>query len=129
MLLITLDEKISEKDNVYNEGNGFFNIPLMYSSIRRNLNRMNLLRINHRLYDVLISRVKKFAPDVIHLNNLNKEPFTVYSVIKDFKSFQTLRDYSAICPLGTCINLMGVFVVDISITIVIRFVVALLLES
>lgn len=104
MLLITLDEKISEKDNVYNEGNGFFNIPLMYSSIRRNLNRMNLLRINHRLYDVLISRVKKFAPDVIHLNNLNKEPFTVYSVIKDFKSFQTLRDYSAICPLGTCIK-------------------------
>ncbi|MFF2018633.1 glycosyltransferase [Paenibacillus sp. NPDC058177] len=102
--LITLDNNISENDQIYNSLKNFINIPTNYNYIRRNLHRIGILKIKSKLKADITRVLKEFSPDVVHLNNLNKEPFTVYKAVEKFKVVQTLRDYSAVCPLGTCIK-------------------------
>ena len=108
VMMITLDEKHSIGDENFNRSNGFINIPVEYSVLRRNLNRLGISLINKKLHYKINGEIQNFSPDIIHANNVNKEPFTIYDVLKKRKTVQTVRDYSAVCPKGTSIKNNGV---------------------
>ncbi|OMF32604.1 hypothetical protein BK133_13935 [Paenibacillus sp. FSL H8-0548] len=102
--LMTFDENFPEDDVLYNIGNHYINIPINYSSIRRNYHRFGLFNIKLDLLSKIQENIERISPDIIHINNINKEPFTIYEAIKGYNVVQTLRDYSAVCPKGTCIK-------------------------
>lgn len=78
-----------------------FNICTNRSVMAKAINRFI---INYRIYSIIKKFLKTEKPDIIHFNNINYSPFTVILACKSFRCFQTIRDYSAICPKGTCIK-------------------------
>lgn len=96
--LLTFDENQPENYNF--EGNGYINIPLKYHYVRRNLHKLGLAKINRSFGKRVKKCIDNISPDIVHANNLNKEPFTMYKILESYISIQTLRDYSAICPMG-----------------------------
>ena len=51
--------------------------------------------------------IRQVSPEVIHLNNIINLPKDVYHCIEGIPAIQTIRDYSAVCPKGTCIKKDG----------------------
>lgn len=51
--------------------------------------------------------LRKFNPDIVLLNNVFSAPITVLSCLNSYKTYQFIRDYSAICPKGTCVDDFG----------------------
>lgn len=45
-----------------------------------------------------------FAPDFIHINNADEHAQVIYRAVKGYPVFQTLRDYTSVCPTGLCID-------------------------
>jgi glycosyltransferase involved in cell wall biosynthesis len=87
-----IDSRNNDDDHQYtiNIGNGrkllryYFFDPFLFIRIRRLL--------------------KKLRPDIVRANNLNISPITQYLALAGYKVIQTARDYSYVCPKGTCIK-------------------------
>lgn len=47
--------------------------------------------------------LRAFNPDIVHINNVISAPISAYVVARKYPSVMTIRDYSAVCPKGTCI--------------------------
>lgn len=54
-----------------------------------------------REYAQLRSEIKKFSPNVVHLNNLAGFGWLAWLAVRDLPSIQTCRDYSLICTSAT----------------------------
>ncbi|MFR8088585.1 MAG: glycosyltransferase [Lachnospirales bacterium] len=63
---------------------------------------------NQKLKRQLEQVIMIFSPDYIHINNITDvRAVSVYKAIKKYKTFQTIRDYSAVCPMSLCITDCG----------------------
>lgn len=99
---LTFDSKFPS-DQEYSIKNGFINIALKNSGISKIINK---LCINKSLYNRILFEINRISPDIIHINNLYLAPKTQYRALSNFNNtIQTIRDYSAVCPLNTCIKL------------------------
>ncbi|WP_186431541.1 glycosyltransferase [Clostridium sp. BSD9I1] len=98
--LLTFDEKFPVNHELYNCENKFINIKI------KNKGLIAIYRKIFKDYQ-LINKIKqvieKIEPNIIHINNLYLAPFSQYNALEQYKCVQTIRDYSAVCPLGTCI--------------------------
>ena len=52
----------------------------------------------------IASVLSKIDPDFIHINGVFCAPLDVMECVKKYKAIQTIRDYAAVCPYGTCTN-------------------------
>lgn len=77
------------------------NIPLSYSGVSLFYHRVF---VSNKLKSQLMGIIENFEPDVIHLNNTIAAASTVYACLAQFNTFQTIRDYSAVCPKDTCVH-------------------------
>lgn len=98
---LTFDESYSNKSNQYGKKENFFNIPLNRKGI--NSIRYKIFSSN-KLKKQIIKKINEIKPDIIHLNNAYFAPSTQYKALKNYKVIQTIRDYSAVCPINTCIK-------------------------
>lgn len=88
------------------------NCPLIIDDFRCNIplnwNRIHVAKgklISDRwLYKKLSTVLDSFSPDVVHVNNIVRAPFSVYKAVEPYKTVLTIRDYSAVCPKGTNIH-------------------------
>lgn len=102
--LLTFDTNFPENDLKYNFNNGFINIPIKKSNVKKLLNSFGILKVNYFLSRKIQEIIKDISPDIIHVNNLMQDSFTQYKSLEGYNVVQTIRDYVAVCPLGTCIN-------------------------
>lgn len=100
--LLTFDNNFPENHNEYNEYKGFFNIKLKNKAVNKIFNKLFL---NSKLLKKIESIIDSISPDVIHVNNLYQAPITQYKSLSKYKVIQTIRDYSAVCPRDTCIDI------------------------
>ncbi|MFU0784635.1 MAG: glycosyltransferase [Thermoanaerobacterium thermosaccharolyticum] len=98
--LLTYDYDFPRNHNFYKSDNGFFNIPIKNSGINKIKRKLFFDEI---LYSKTRAILKRLNPDIIHVNNLYLAPITQYKSLDGFNVVQTIRDYSAVCPLSTCI--------------------------
>lgn len=105
--MLTFDCNFPLKHEIYNKKNNFINIPIKKSNLKKILNCIGLFKINNKLLKKIKEEIKNISPDIIHVNNLNLDSFTQYKSVEEYKVIQTIRDYSAVCPLGTCIKKDG----------------------
>lgn len=98
--LVTFDHNFHINDTIYNQNNGFFNIPVENTGVGKIKSK---LCFNKELYNKIRTVLEKLKPDIIHVNNFYLASITQYRSLKGFKAVQTIRDYSAVCPLSTCI--------------------------
>ncbi len=59
--------------------------------------------LDRKLMQEVLTIIKEFNPDVVHLNNIVFSPNTMYQAIEGARAVQTIRDYTHICPKGTCV--------------------------
>ncbi len=104
VLYITLDSELPygrQSDDI-----NHWNFPFEASSVIKNL-RYRFFA-NRRLKAELEHVISQFSPDYIHLNNITVDrAVSVYRAVKNYKSFQTIRDYNAVCPTSLCIKDSG----------------------
>ena len=98
--LITFDKNFSAIDNNFNLNKNYINI---IASENYYINKYSLSFCNISLLVKVRALLNKIEPNVIHVNNLNQYPNTLYRALKGFKVVQTVRDYSAVCIKATCI--------------------------
>lgn len=98
--LITLDKNFS---NVIDNVKPNINIININTSSNYFVEKYNISFYNFFLYMKVRKVLKRINPDVIHANNLNQYPFTLYRALKGYKVIQTIRDYSSVCIKATCI--------------------------
>lgn len=102
--LLTFDENFPKNDIYYNKNNNYINIPIKKSIVKKTLNIFNINKFNKNLLDKIKKTIEDISPDVIHINNLMLDSLTQFRAISEYKTIQTIRDYTAVCPLGTCIK-------------------------
>lgn len=78
-----------------------FNIVLGKSVLSKVFNK---LFVNKKLRKQIIEMIERIKPDYIHVNNAFACGLTLYSVLRNYKTVQTMRDYLAVCPKSTCIH-------------------------
>lgn len=89
----------------YTKKNNFINIPIENYGLKKIVNK---LFFNRNLYKNIIKEIDKISPDIIHVNNLYLASKTQYKALSNYSNtIQTIRDYSAVCPLNTCIKYDG----------------------
>ena len=94
VLLITFDQlnrKIEGNINIIiskNKFSKFFNKFFVNIFIKKKLKKI----------------IMNYNPDYIHLNNIFGCPKTVYSIVKNYKTIQTIRDYGGVCSKTTCVD-------------------------
>ena len=98
--LLTFDKDFPKDHAMYNEMNGFFNIPLKNIGVTKIFRK---LFCDERLLLTIKKIINKIKPDIIHINNLYISPITQYMALNGYKCVQTIRDYSAVCPISTCV--------------------------
>lgn len=49
--------------------------------------------------------INEIKPDVIRVNNITFMPYTQYRALDGYKTIQTVRDYSFICPIRTGVDI------------------------
>ena len=80
------------------------------NNINVKINKTFIAKVYNKLFvNPFIKRkikkiIKEFNPDYIHINNIFACPLTVYSAVKKYNSYQTIRDYVAVCSKSTCIK-------------------------
>lgn len=80
------------------------------NNINVKINKTFIAKVYNKLFvNPFIKRkikkiIKEFNPDYIHINNIFACPQTVYSAVKKYNSYQTIRDYVAVCSKSTCIK-------------------------
>lgn len=80
----------------------WINMPI---KIENRLNRwIDKLWGTKSIREELNTILAKVDPDFIHLNGVFSIPLDVMDCIKKYKTIQTIRDYSAVCPCGTCVD-------------------------
>lgn len=104
VFMLTFDNNFPRKSLIYNEERGFYNIPINNSGVTKLINKF---LFNKKLFLDIRNFINKVQPEIIHINNLYLAPITQYKSMNKYKAFQTIRDYSAVCPLDTCINIDG----------------------
>lgn len=77
------------------------NIPLNWN--RKKVAKGKLIS-DRWLHEKLSAVLNNFSPDVVHVNNIVRAPFSVYKAVEPYKAVLTIRDYSAVCPKGTNIR-------------------------
>lgn len=107
VFLLTFDKNFPENHDLYNESNNFINIPIKKSFFKKILNIFNINKVNNKNFIQIRNLIKKINPDIIHANNLMLDSMTQFEAIKEYNVIQTIRDYTAVCPLGTCIRKNG----------------------
>lgn len=102
MFLLTFDPLVPLC--ITSNQDGYFNIPVKFSKVKK---------VYHRLFeDIKYQKMIKkvidvVCPDYIHINNIFNLPLDVYKAVQGYKTFQTIRDYAAVCPKSTCIISKG----------------------
>lgn len=81
-----------------------FNISKPESSISTFLHECVM---DNDIYLRVVDFLNDYNPDFIHLNNTDKHALAIFKAIQRFPCFQTVRDYSVVCPMGLsiCSNL------------------------
>lgn len=80
------------------------------NNINVRINKTFIAKVYNKLFvNPFIKRkikkiINEFNPDYIHINNIFACPITVYSAVKKYNSYQTIRDYVAVCSKSTCIK-------------------------
>lgn len=69
----------------------------------------NSFPINNKIFNLsyylkIRKYIKNFAPDIIFVHNMFSSPITQYRTLKGFRAYQTVHDYSAVCPTIWCID-------------------------
>src|SRR5262245_61106565 len=101
VFLLTFDEPPSGSGA---EDRSFIHLPIRTTPLDRILRQLGVARQKRALSNRVAEVIRKVAPDVIYVNNVNKEPLPVFAAVRGRKTLQTLHDYSAVCPLGTCVR-------------------------
>jgi glycosyltransferase involved in cell wall biosynthesis len=101
VFLLTFDEPPSVNGA---SDRSFIHLPVRTSPLDRILRQLGFARPKRRLRDRVSEVIRRVSPDVIYANNVNKDPLPVFAAIRGHKTLQTLHDYSAVCPLGTCVR-------------------------
>lgn len=99
--LLTFDNNFPENDKYFNEENGFYNIKIENN---KNQKVRRKFFVDKKLSSTIADKINLISPDIIHVNNLQQYPPSQYKALNGYKVVQTIRDYAAVCPLGTCIN-------------------------
>lgn len=107
--LLTMDKNFEERldperldpDNE----DRWMNIPMAFNVPETFMNHTVGAPVFQKKIRNLVEAVK---PDFIHINNVFLIPDDVYAVVKGYPSMQTIRDYMAICPTGTCVDDNGI---------------------
>lgn len=83
------------------ENDNWVNFGYKWIGVRKLLGKLvDIPALSKELQRVL----NDFCPDVIHVNNVMHAPISVFRAVSGFPSVQTIRDYSAVCPKGTCVR-------------------------
>ena len=78
----------------------FYNIPIDFSNNQKIKHRMFT---SHKYIEMISKIIDEIHPDVIHMNNVFNLPLDVYKCVAKYPTFQTIRDFAAVCPKSTCI--------------------------
>ena len=98
--LLTFDDRYPYRKN-FCDSECWINIPLHYGKVKKFLGWV----INDRDLKMKLNGIlEEIKPTFIHVNNVFSAPYTVYNLVERYPALQTIRDYSAICPKGTCIK-------------------------
>lgn len=77
-----------------------YNIPISFNNFKKIYHRIFTSKKYTRMISKIINEIK---PEVIHINNLVNLPLDVYKSVMNYPTFQTIRDFGAVCPKSTCI--------------------------
>lgn len=104
VFFLTFDNNFPSDSKVYCEKNGFYNIKINNLRVEKIKNK---LFFNKKLFNEINETINFIKPDIVHVNNLYLAPITQYKSLNNWNAIQTIRDYSAICPIDTCIKSNG----------------------
>ena len=99
VLYITLDPNLPHGWNELEKNH--FNINLFPNKIKKIISS---LHVDKRILNILEKIITDFSPECIHVNAAFNTALTIYEVVKKYNCFQTIRDYSAICLNGRCVD-------------------------
>lgn len=77
------------------------NIPFLWNKIKKIYYRN---RIEQSHYIQIRNIINEISPDIIHINNLQENSFTVLHACEGYKIVKTIRDPGLVCPLNTCLS-------------------------
>lgn len=98
VLYITFDD---EYDQTTDTESNHINIDMKYNKFFKKIFRLfEDKRLTQRIRDIITD----FQPDYIHINNTTDHAFSIFKAVNGYKVFQTIRDYSAVCPTGFCVD-------------------------
>lgn len=104
VFFLTFDNNFPSDSEIYSKKNGFYNIKINNFGLEKIKNK---LFFNKDLFRAINKIINDINPEIIHVNNLYLAPITQYKALKKWNTVQTIRDYSAVCPLDTCIKPTG----------------------
>ena len=94
--LLTFDPSIEQiQDDSYN------NLPFSPNAISRVYYRNRVNKIDCKKIKSVINRIN---PNVIHINNLQDNAYTVLEACKGYPVLKTIRDPGLVCPKTTCLT-------------------------
>ena len=76
----------------------------LVSSCKRISKKAYRMFTDPSLYKRLNKLLTDFNPDYIHVNNAVNNAPAIYKAVGNFCTFQTIRDYGAVCPTGLCVG-------------------------
>lgn len=98
---LTFDSEFPYEDDNFSHKYGFYNISVKDRGIKKIYRKLFTdFKIMNRAKKI----IRNINPDIIHVNNLYLAPRAQYKSLVGYKCVQTIRDYSAICPLLKCID-------------------------
>lgn len=98
-LYITFDSAFP--DGIDKDNKNHINLVVERNGIRKKLYRGFTDPI---LYKRLCSILKDFNPNYIHVNNATDHAPVIYKAVSTYHTFQTIRDYGAVCPTALCVD-------------------------
>lgn len=94
--LLTFDPNVEQLQD-----DSYYNLPLLSNAISRVYYRNRINKTDFKRIKDVIDRIN---PDVIHINNLQDNAFTVLEACKGFPVLKTIRDPGLVCPKTTCLT-------------------------
>ena len=99
VLYLTFDPRFPEGWD--REMSGHYNFVTKHNKLQA---KLFLLFQDKKLRVKLDQIINQFNPDYIHVNNTTDHAIVILKAVANMKCFQTIRDYSAVCPTGLCVD-------------------------
>ncbi len=98
---LTFDNKYPDQKCLGDVGENWINLPIDYGDIQK---FFGWVWGDRRYHQIIKNIINDISPDFIHINNIFSVPVDVYELVQPYFTLQTIRDYAAVCPKGTCID-------------------------